>query len=156
MSGGGLSDFDRMFDCVMSNIDLIDRIEGMIFVWRTGNWRREYRKHGVAGLVKVFIGCLTAHNVVWMEVSRYGIRGIDIERMLRTHGVKLGDRSVNSDGHGLSFNVKRRQAKWCEYLLHRYGATVLSAPHEPRNAAWAARHKVRDMPAEHSKWRVKR
>lgn len=156
MVGGGLSDFDRMFDVVMSNIDLIDRFEGIIFNWKNAPWRRSWRERGVPGVLLTFLSCLTEHNVVWMHVSRYNVRGIDIERMLRRHGVKLGDRSVSSDGHGLTFNVKRRQEGWCRYLLNRYGCEVKDAPAGDRNAEWAAKYKVRDMPADHSKWGVRR
>jgi hypothetical protein len=65
-------------------------------------------------------------------------RGIDVERLLARHGVKVWDRGIAGDD--LYFCVKRRQLKWAEYLLLRAGVPVTSALIEPRNARWAEKY----------------
>ncbi len=40
-------------------------------------------------------------------------------------------------GNAICFRVKRRQARWAEYLLERAGVPVVSAPIDARNIQWA-------------------
>jgi hypothetical protein len=76
-----------------------------------------------------------------------GWSGIEMERLLRRHGVKIWDRDFTHDC--LTFCVKRRQANWAEYLLRRRGIPVVSQPFNPRNAEYARRHAPGSEPRAH-------
>jgi len=67
-----------------------------------------------------------------------GWNGIEMERLLKRHGVRVWDRGFTSDC--LTFRVKRRQANWAEYLLRRRGIPVASQPFNPLNDEYARRH----------------
>jgi hypothetical protein len=117
--------------------DPINRIEGVISTFGNANWKDTYTKHSIVGVIDEFFACLTSSNAPTICVSRYSHwRGIDIERLLYRHGVKVWDRGIAGDE--LYFCVKRRQVKWAEYLLLRAGVPVTSVLNEPRNAEWAA------------------
>lgn len=116
--------------------DPIDRIEGVISTFRNADWDHAYEKRGVAGLIEEFFACLTSSNAPTIRVARGSHwRGIDIERLLKRHGVKVWDRGIAGDD--LYFCVKRRQVKWAEYLLLRAGVPVTSNLVDPRNADYA-------------------
>jgi hypothetical protein len=124
--------------------DPIDRIEGLISTFLNADWARA-RKGGPLGILKELLSCAVSYNAPTVYVSRYSIwRGIDIERLLRRHGVKVWDRGIA--GEDLYFCVKRRQVRWAEYLLLRAGVPVMSALKEPRNRQWTARYQPGSEP----------
>lgn len=57
--------------------------------------------------------------------------GQDYEDALRTRGVAVFGRGVNSDE--LRWKVKARQARWAEYNLRRMNAPVTSRDVDPNN-----------------------
>ena len=119
--------------------DPINRIEGVISTFLNADWAGAYHRGGVDGVISEFFACLTASNAPTIRVSRYSHwRGIDIERLLFRHGVKVWDRGIVGDD--LFFRVKRRQVKWAEYLLLRAGVPVTSTLVEPRNATYTERY----------------
>lgn len=119
--------------------DPINRLEGMISTFRNANWNNAYAQRGVVGWMDEFCACVTARNAPTIRVARGSPwRGIDIERLLDRHGVKVWDRGIAGDE--LYFCVKRRQVKWAEYLLLRAGVPVTSALSEPRNTDWAEKY----------------
>jgi hypothetical protein len=119
--------------------DPINRIEGAVSTFLNADWAGAYQRNGVAGVISEFFACLTSYNAPTLRVSRYSHwRGIDIERLLKRHGVKIWDRGIAGDD--LYFCVKRRQVKWAEYLLLRAGVPVTSALVEPRNRKYAERY----------------
>lgn len=116
--------------------DPVNRIEGAISTFLNADWAGAYRRDGVAGLIAEFLASVTASNAPTIRVARHSHwRGIDIERLLRRHGVKVWDRGLAGDD--LYFCVKRRQVRWAEYLLLRAGVPVTSALVEPRNRRYA-------------------
>lgn len=46
------------------------------------------------------------------------MRGSDVEKLLREHGIPIFDRRREAEGD-LSFGVRRSQAPWAEFLLCR-------------------------------------
>jgi len=112
--------------------DLINRIEGAISTFLNADWDGAYQRAGIYGLISEFLDCLTSRNAPTIRVSRYSLwSGIEIERLLYRHGVKVWDRGRSGDD--LYFCVKLRQVKWAEYLLLRAGVPVTSTLVEPRN-----------------------
>lgn len=129
--------------------DPIDRIEGVISTFRNADWDGAYERNGIVGLVEEFFACLTSYNAPTICISRYSHwRGIDVEMLLRRHGVKVWDRGIAGDD--LYFCVKRRQVKWAEYLLLRAGVPVTSVLNEPRNVEWTKGYAPGDEPPTRS------
>ena len=117
--------------------DPINRVEGLLSTFRNADWHNAYNQRGINGLVDEFFACITSSNAPTICISRFSHwRGIDIERLLYRHGVKVWDRGIAGDE--LYFCVKRRQVQWAEYLLLRAGVPVTSVLNEPRNAEWEA------------------
>jgi len=130
-----------------SYFDPIDRIEGVISTFQNADWENAYNERGIVGVIEEFFACVTSSNAPTICVSRYSHwRGIDIERLLYRHGVKLWDRGIAGDD--LYFCVKRRQVKWAEYLLLRAGVPVTSILIDPRNAKYAERYAPGDEPPQ--------
>lgn len=119
--------------------DPISRIEGVISTFLNADWLGAYDKNGFDGLISEFLACFTAENAPTIRVWRYSHwRGIDIERLLKRHGVKVWDRGLAGDD--IYFRVKRRQVEWAEYLLLRAGVPVTSVLTEPRNREYAEKY----------------
>lgn len=115
--------------------DPIDRIEGVVSTFCNADWNGAYERNGVVGLSQEFVACLTMSNAPTIRVARNSPwRGIDVEMLLKRHGVKVWDRGIAGDD--LYFCVKRRQVEWAEYLLLRAGVPVTNALNEPRNLEW--------------------
>jgi len=124
---------------LVAHLDAIDRIEGLVSSFLNADWQGAYQRDNVAGLAGEFAASLTGRNTWQFYVPRdCGWSGIEMERLLRRHGVKIWDRNFTRDC--LMFRVKRRQANWAEYLLRRRGILVLSRPFNPLNDEYARRH----------------
>ena len=130
---------------ILAYFDLIDRFEGVISTFLNADWEGAYRRDGLNGILAEFAACLTSRNSPTIRVSRYSHwRGIDVERLLRRHGVKIWDRGIAGDD--FYFCVKQRQVKWAEYLLLRAGVPVTSVLVEPRNFQYAQKYEPGSEP----------
>ncbi|CAG0935556.1 hypothetical protein TFLX_04398 [Thermoflexales bacterium] len=119
--------------------DLINRIEGVVSTFLNADWHGAYQRNGVSGVLAEFAACLTSSNAPRIHVSRHSHwRGIDVERLLQRHGVKVWDRGIAGDD--FYFCVKRRQVKWAEYLLLRAGVPVTSALVDSRNFKYSQQY----------------
>jgi hypothetical protein len=124
---------------LVAHLNVIDRIEGLVSGLLNADWHRAAQRDGFAGLIQEFAATLTGRNAWRFYVPRdCGWSGIEMERLLGRHGVKIWDRDFIRDC--LTFRVKRRQANWAEYLLRRRGIPVVSQPFNPRNDEYAHRH----------------
>jgi len=74
-------------------------------------------------------------GLVRLSIQRLNQCGGEAELELKRVGVPIVNRDF--DRVNLYFDVKRSQANWAEYVLHRAGFVVTSAPVDPRNAEWA-------------------
>ncbi len=116
--------------------DPINRIEGAISTFLNADWEGSYKREGFLGLLLELLDCVISENAPTIYVSRdTHWRGIDIERLLKRHGVKVWDRGLA--GNDIYFCVKRRQVRWAEYLLLRAGVPVTSTLRDPRNCPYA-------------------
>ena len=73
--------------------------------------------------------------------ARCGYSGLDIETRLSEYGVTMWNKLAL--GNKISFNVREAQAQWTEYLLERFGLTILegAAPKRPKGGnllGWAS------------------
>jgi len=122
---------------IVSALDLLDRLEGVISSFINADWAGSRRRHGSTGTIVEVISTVTFHNAPTIRISRMCTwSGLAIEQLLFRHGVRVWDRGVTSQE--IFFRVKRRQVKWAEYLLLRAGVPVVSVLVEPRNSDWAA------------------
>ena len=129
--------------------DPIDRIEGVISTFRYADWEGAYQRNGINGVIAELWACVTSSNAPTIRVSRYSAwSGIEIERLLSRHGVRVWDRHISGDD--VCFSVKRRQVKWAEYLLLRAGVPVTSILFEPRNAEWTENYEPGSEPPTRS------
>ena len=123
----------------LAHLDMASRIEGFVSGFLNADWHGAFQRHGFAGLIDESAASLTGRNAWRFYVPRdCGWSGIEIERLLRRHGVKVWDRGFTHDA--LTFRVKCRQANWAEYLLRRRGIPVTSQAFNPLNDRYASRH----------------
>jgi hypothetical protein len=128
-----------------AQLDWIDRIEGIVSTFINADWAGARRRAGALGVVNEFIDCLTFANAPTVFVSRdCSWSGLEIERLLRRHGVKVWNRGIM--GNELYFCIKRRQARWAEYLLLRAGVPITSALVDPRNRNYTEGYAPRSEP----------
>jgi len=79
---------------------------------------------------------MMSNDLVQIAIKRGGdFSGHDAEMELRRFHIPIWGR--NFDEANLYFYVKAEQAAWAEYVLHRAGVEVTSAPIDPRNTVWA-------------------
>lgn len=126
---------DRLLD-ILAYFDWINRVEGFISTFLNADWKGAYNRRGYIGVVDECFASLLGQNAWTFRVPRdCGWRGIEIERLLKRHGVRIWGRGVN--GRELFFQVKLRQADWAEYLLLRCGIPLTSTLFNPRNLEYA-------------------
>jgi hypothetical protein len=120
----------------LASMDLVDPIEGFISTFRYADWAGAYERRGIVGLVTELVASFSGHNapLVWVQRG-VGWSGVAVERLLTQRGIRVYGRGFA--GNALCFRVKRRQARWAEYLMLRAGVPVVSAPVDARNIRWA-------------------
>jgi hypothetical protein len=124
---------------LLAHLDVISRIEGFVSGFLNADWHGAFQRGGLTSLVDECAASLVGRNAWRFYVPRdCGWSGIEMERLLKRHGVKVWDRGFTREC--LTFRVKRRQANWAEYLLRRKGIPVLSRPFNPLNEEYARRH----------------
>ncbi len=117
----------------------MDPIEGYLSTFRNADWNGAYRRAGLVGVVAEFFASLATFNCWTVWVQRHaGWSGVEVEALLMRHGVRIWGRGFV--GEQIFFRVKKRQARWAEYLLLRRGVPVTSGPFDPRNADYAERY----------------
>ena len=123
----------------LAYLDLVDPVEGFISTFRYADWNGAYRRAGIIGIVAEFFASLAAMNCWTIWIHRHaGWSGVEVESLLMRHGVRIWGRGFV--GEQIYFRVKKRQARWAEYLLLRRGVPVTSGPFDPRNADYAERY----------------
>jgi len=123
----------------LAYLDLVDPVEGFLSTFRHADWSGAYCRAGLVGVVAEFLASLAAINCRTICIQRHaGWSGVEIEALLMRHGVRIWGRGFV--GEQLFFRVKKRQARWAEYLLLRRGVPVTSGPFDPRNARYAERY----------------
>jgi hypothetical protein len=123
----------------LAHLDVISRIEGFVSGFLNADWHGAWRRAGLVGLAGQFAASASGRNAWRFHVPRNcGWSGIEMERLLRRHGVMIWDRGFTPDC--LTFCVKLRQANWAEYLLRRRGIPVVSRPFNSLNGEYARRH----------------
>ncbi len=122
----------------LAYLNLIDPIEGWISTFRYADWKGARDRAGIAGVLTELLASVAATNCFTIWVKRdAGWSGSEIEQLLARHGVRVWGRGFADDQ--ICFRVKKRQARWAEYLLLRRGVAVTSN-FDARNWHYAQRH----------------
>lgn len=112
--------------------DPISRVLGVIFAFKNGDWKKNYKKYGWLGIVKTFWLCFTDQNTWEFVVSWNTWSGSEVEKELKKKGIKLNDIGFYGKDE-FYFRTKRRQARWAEYVMKCLGVPVVSRPYDKNN-----------------------
>lgn len=119
-----MSLMDFLDDFIFGPCNLIDRLEGLL--------------RGVS------YGDL-GHQFAILRADKGGQFTLaEVEALLDHYGIPVYGRT--HDAQCLYFHVKKRQARWAEYLLLHAGVTLQGPLFDPRNAGYVARHAPGWMP----------
>ncbi len=123
----------------LAYLDIVDPIDGFVATFHYADWDGAYERAGILGLIMEFFASLGALNCWKIWVSRDSDwSGVTIEKFLTRYGVRIWGRGFLGDQ--IFFRVKKRQARWAEYLLLRRGIPVTSSSFDARNIEYARRH----------------
>jgi hypothetical protein len=115
---------DLLDDLIFGPLNLVDRADRVLrSVW--------YRDPG--------------HRVAISRADKGGRHTLrEVEDVLNRYGVKAYGRT--HDSKNMYFIVKRRQARWAEYVLLHAGVELVSPTYDHRNPGYAAGHPPGWMP----------
>ncbi len=116
--------FEDFYDNIAGNLNLLDVIEGFVH-----------------GLVYGDFG----YQIILRRVDKGGShRMSDAIKILKSYGVNAF--WFGFDSQKMYFRVKKRQARWAEYVLLHAGVELLNPAFDHRNAGYAANHAPGWMP----------
>jgi hypothetical protein len=119
-----MSIMDLLDDFVFGPFNLIDRAEGLLSGIRYGD---------------------LGHQFAIPRADKGGPFTLaEIEDLLARYGVAVYGRT--HDANRMYFHVKKRQARWAEYLMLHAGVELCNATVDERNPGYAASHKPGWMP----------
>lgn len=129
----------------IASLDIFEKLFGVFWNLRHADWRGARKRKGATGIAAEAMSA-TIGNTSWrFEVPRgQGLSGTDIEHILNRYGITVWNRGVNR--HSYFFNVKKRQARWAEYLIMQKSIKLISTPFDERNAGYPERHPMGWMP----------
>jgi hypothetical protein len=115
---------DLLDDFVFGPCNLIDRAEGLLSGIRYGDM---------------------GHQFAIPRADKGGPFTLaEIEELLARYGVVVFGRT--HDANHMYFHVKKRQARWAEYLMLHAGVELCNPPVDERNPGYAASHAPGWMP----------
>lgn len=116
--------FDELYDDFAGSLNLLDMLEGFIRGLAYGDF---------------------GHQIVLRRVAKGGAHHMsDAIQILKGYGVDTF--WYGFDSQNMYFRVKKRQARWAEYVLLHAGVELLNPAFDHRNAGYAARHAPGWMP----------
>ena len=134
-----------LFDDMLGPFNLIDRIEGLFMALRHGDYG-EAAKGGVLGYAGEGASSLAGANTFRFALLRSGNHSLnEVEALLRGYGVRVFGRT--HDATCMYFSVKKRQARWAEYVMLQAGVELSNAAFDHRNPGYVGTHDPGWMPA---------
>jgi len=134
---------DFLLHDVLGRLNYIDRIEGLFSAIRHGDYRHA---EGVAGILNEFVQSVGGANTHKFSMPRRGRHSLnEVEAQLRKYGITVFGRT--HDGNYMHFHVKRRQARWAEYIMLHAGVELVGPLFDSRNAGYKDSHAPGWMPA---------
>ncbi len=133
-TAGRFAESAAMFDVYDSVID-----QWLGEFWQGGEFGKALDRHGLPGVAWEFLMCALLRKGREMEFENDSHSGIDVERMLYRYHIPIWSRWFRTEGDSrfLKFRVKKRQARFAEYLMLCYGLDVTGKVVDPRNHARA-------------------
>lgn len=115
---------DLLDDWVFGPLNLIDRLEGLFKAALYGDM---------------------GYRMTIPRVDKGGKHSLpNVQRTLKKYGVATY--GCTHDANNMYFSVKKRQARWAEYILLHAGVELTSPTFDRRNPAYVARHEPGYMP----------
>ncbi len=97
------------------------------------------------GLMQAVIYRDAGHEIAIPRVDKGGAFSLnEVRALLRRYGIATYGRRF--DANHMYIRVKKRQARWAEYILLRAGVELHNPLYEGRNPGWAARHRPGELP----------
>lgn len=132
-------------DDVVGRLNFIDRLEGLVMALRHGNYQ-EAAKGGLLGYAGEAASSLAGANTFRFALLRSGNHSLnDVEALLKGYGVPIFGRT--HDATCMYFSVKKRQARWAEYVMLQAGVELNNATFDRRNPGYVGTHGPGWMPA---------
>jgi len=129
----------------IASLDIFEKLFGVFWNLRHADWRGARKRKGATGIATEAVSATVGSTSWRFEVPRgQGFSGTDIEQILNRYGITVWNRGVNR--HSYFFNVKKRQARWAEYLIMQKSIKLISRPFDERNAGYPERHPMGWMP----------
>ena len=134
--------FDVLLHDVLGRLNYIDRIEGLF----SALWHGDYKHaEGVTGILRELTMSVSGSNTHKFSIQRRGSHSLnEVEAQLRKYGITVFGRT--HDGQHMHFYVKRRQARWAEYLMLHAGVEFDGPLFDSRNATYRDNHTPGWMP----------
>lgn len=131
-------------DTLLGLANWVDRLEGWIMSLRYGDYASA-RQRGILALVGEVGSSLLETNTYHFAMRRDGRHSLnEVEALLKRYGIPIFGRT--HDAHCLYFHVKKRQARWAEYILLHAGVELVNPVFDPRNPGYVTRHAPGFMP----------
>ena len=133
---------DFLLHDVLGRLNYIDRIEGLFSAIRHGDYRHT---GGITGILGELTKSVSGTNTHKFSIPRRGDHSLnEVEAQLRKYGITVFGRT--HDGSYMHFHVKRRQARWAEYIMLHAGVELVGPLFDSRNVVYKDRHPPGWMP----------
>lgn len=131
-------------DNVLGLADWPDRLEGLIMSLRYGDYATARTRGPFALLGEVGRSALKT-NTWRFALRRSGGHSLaEVEALLKRYGIPIFGRTY--DAKAIYFHVKKRQARWAEYIMLQAGVELLNPPFDSRHVRGVVRHARGPMP----------
>lgn len=133
-----------LIDNFLGLVNLIDRVEGWLMALRYGDYASA-RRRGVLGVAGEVGSSVLGTNTFTFALVRTGAYSLnEVEALLWRYGIAIFGRT--HDARCMYFRVKKRQARWAEYLMLQQGVELANPTFDPRNTGYAGGHAPGWMP----------
>ncbi len=134
----------NLFDDLLGPLNIIDRMEGLVSAIRYGNYRRA-RRHGAVGVSAELVRSVFGVNTARFALIRDGDHSlVEVEKLLKRYGIPVFGRTHDSEN--MYFSVKKRQARWAEYIMLNAGIDLANPTFDMHNPGYVGRHGPGWMP----------
>lgn len=133
-----------LYDDFVGPMNLIGRLDRVVKSLVYANYKRA-AKNGTGGVTKEVIGSLTGFNATRFALLRSGkYSPRQVDDLLRKYGIPTFG-SLHDSRH-FYFSVKKRQARWAEYVMLNAGVELANPTFDRRNPGYVGRHGPGWMP----------
>lgn len=135
---------DDFLDAILGPLNIFDRIEGLITSLRYGDYSTA-RKRGAGWVAIEVLSSVAGANTHRFSLVRKKDHNLnEVESLLRRYGIPVFGRT--HDDKNMYFSVKKRQARWAEYILLNAGVELANPTFDRRNPGYVGRHGPGWMP----------